>query len=66
MKETTEKRPSAAGRRPNVRGAFGPNGQIGNKLQALYAAAESEPIPDMFLDLLEKLDAAERKEKSGS
>ncbi|MDI7860699.1 hypothetical protein MRS76_01905 [Rhizobiaceae bacterium n13] len=37
-----------------------PNNQIGIKLRSLYAAAQEEAIPDRFLDLLEKLDQAER------
>jgi hypothetical protein len=41
-----------------------PNAQIASKLKALYNAVEQEPIPDMFLDLLEKLDQAERCSKS--
>ena len=39
------------------------NGQIALKLKALYSAVEQEPIPDLFLDLLEKLDRAERASK---
>lgn len=46
-------------------GAIDPNNQIASKLKALYSAVEEEPIPDMFLDLLEKLDQAERSGKSG-
>lgn len=41
-----------------------PNAQIAAKLKALYTAVEEEPIPDMFLDLLEKLDQAERVVKT--
>lgn len=37
-----------------------PNNQIGSKLRSLYAAAQDEAIPDRFLDLLEKLDHAEK------
>jgi len=37
------------------------NSEIGLKLKALYSALQEEPIPDKFLDLLEKLDASERK-----
>ncbi|MBW9063765.1 hypothetical protein JNB71_10580 [Rhizobium herbae] len=51
-----------AGRRVN--GMMDPNNQIASKLRALYSAVEQEPIPDMFLDLLEKLDQAERMGKS--
>ncbi|MXN63640.1 RNA polymerase [Stappia sp. GBMRC 2046] len=38
-----------------------PNQEIGRKLKAYYQAIEAEPIPDKFLDLLEKLEEAERK-----
>ncbi|MGV1755789.1 MULTISPECIES: NepR family anti-sigma factor [Rhizobium] len=37
-----------------------PNNQIGNRLRSFYAAVQDEAIPDRFLDLLEKLDQAER------
>jgi Anti-sigma factor NepR len=33
---------------------------VGNRLRDLFTAIESQGIPDRFLDLLEKLDAAER------
>ena len=39
---------------------LGPNSDIGAKLRALYGAVQSEGIPDRLLDLLEKLDEAER------
>lgn len=42
-----------------------PNAQIASKLKALYTSVEQEPIPDIFLDLLEKLDQAERIGKTG-
>jgi hypothetical protein len=54
-------------RRPGDRaggGTMDPNNQIAAKLRALYSAIEQEPIPDLFLDLLEKLDKAERTGKS--
>lgn len=39
---------------------FSPNGQIGLKLKELYGIIQQEPIPARFVELLEKLDAAER------
>lgn len=39
--------------------ALGPNCEVGTKLRALYASIQDEAIPDRFLQLLEKLDAAE-------
>lgn len=41
--------------------ADNPNAQIATKLRALYHSVQEEGIPDRFLDLLEKLDAVERK-----
>lgn len=41
-----------------------PNGLIGSKLKALYRAIEQEPVPDIFLDLLQKLDDAEASDKA--
>ena len=38
-----------------------PNAQIATKLRALYQSVQEEAIPDRFLDLLEKLDAVERR-----
>lgn len=40
---------------------LGPNCEVGNKLRALYTSIQDEAIPDKFLDLLEKLDAAEKE-----
>jgi hypothetical protein len=45
-------------------GMTGAHNQIASKLRALYSAVEQEPIPDMFLDLLEKLDKAEQVGKT--
>ena len=42
---------------------LGANTDIGAKLRALYSAVKDEPIPEEYLDLLEKLDEAERKSK---
>ena len=41
--------------------AENPHAQIATKLRALYLSVQDEAIPDRFLDLLEKLDAVERK-----
>lgn len=38
-----------------------PNAQIAAKLRALYQSVQEEAIPARFLDLLEKLDAAEQQ-----
>lgn len=34
--------------------------QVNNLLKAMYGSVENEGIPERFLDLLEKLDEAER------
>ncbi len=57
-----QRRAGTAGR-TGARGTD-PHTQIAAKLKALYSAVEQEPIPDMFLDLLEKLDKAEHLGKS--
>lgn len=39
---------------------------ISARLKDYYHSVESEPIPEQFLDLLEKLDEAEEKSKQGT
>lgn len=39
---------------------LGSNSDIGAKLRAFYGAVQDQPIPDKFLDLLEKLDQVEQ------
>ncbi|TPW26689.1 NepR family anti-sigma factor [Pararhizobium mangrovi] len=43
-----------------------PNSEIGSRLKAFYSAVQEEPIPDRFLDLLQKLDESEQNSQSGS
>jgi hypothetical protein len=38
-----------------------PNASISRKLRDYYGSLQEERIPDRFLDLLERLDEAERK-----
>ena len=57
--------------RPHLRArrgddGLGPNTDIGAKLRALYGAVQDEPIPERFLDLLEKLDAVEERNGDGA
>lgn len=52
------------GPKRNASGKSDPHGEIAGKLKSLYDTVENEPVPDMFLDLLNKLDEAERKAKS--
>lgn len=42
--------------------SLGPNTDIGSRLRALYGAVQDEGVPDQLLDLLEKLDSAERSQ----
>lgn len=46
--------------RPQAEDGLGPTSDIGSRLRALYGAVQEEGIPDQLLDLLEKLDSAER------
>ncbi|WDR04277.1 NepR family anti-sigma factor [Devosia algicola] len=39
---------------------LGPNTDIGSRLRALYGSVQDEGVPDQLLDLLEKLDSAEK------
>ncbi|MHA6297262.1 NepR family anti-sigma factor [Devosia sp. CAU 1758] len=39
---------------------LGPTTDIGSRLRALYGAVQDEGVPDQLLDLLEKLDGAEK------
>lgn len=43
-----------------------PSDHISRMLRSMYGSIESEGIPDRFLDLLEKLDAAEKAQVSNS
>lgn len=43
---------------------LGPNSDIGSRLRALYGAVQEEGVPDQLLDLLEKLDNAEKAQLS--
>lgn len=45
-------------------GSMPPNASISRKLREFYDAVQEEGIPDRFLDLLEKLDEAERNTNS--
>lgn len=59
---TTQNQEDADHKRAEMRAIdiLDPNNQIGNRLRSFYAAVQDEAIPDRFLDLLEKLDQAER------
>ena len=40
---------------------LGPNSDIGARLRAFYTSVQDEAIPERLLDLLEKLETAERE-----
>jgi hypothetical protein len=48
---------------PSANDPLAPGGKIGVRLRALYTVLEQEPVPSNLLDLLEKLDEAERRNK---
>ncbi len=60
MSGTPEKPGKSAGMRSRPNGTFESHSQIASKLKALYSSVEQQPIPDVFLDLLERLDQAEK------
>ncbi len=45
-------------------GAMQPNASISRKLREFYDAVQEEGIPDRFLELLERLEEAEKNAKS--
>lgn len=45
-------------------GAMLPNASISRKLREFYDAVQEEGIPDRFLELLERLEEAEKNAKS--
>ncbi|ODT82798.1 MAG: hypothetical protein ABS76_07015 [Pelagibacterium sp. SCN 64-44] len=45
---------------------LGPNSDIGSRLRALYGAVQEEGVPDQLLDLLERLDSAEKAQQTGN
>lgn len=64
MIEPSKEKKRAGGDAP-AKAAFDPNGPVGRKLKTFYDVIETEAVPDRLLDLLEKLDEAERKANSG-
>ncbi|MBD9373781.1 hypothetical protein IB238_14225 [Rhizobium sp. ARZ01] len=55
-------KPAVSGRKQG--GALDPNSVVGRRLKSFYDAIEAEPLPDALLDLLERLDEAERNAKA--
>lgn len=52
------------GKRGGALRPLDPNSVVGRRLKSFYDAIEAEPLPDELLDLLEKLDEAERNAKA--
>ncbi len=63
MKDKTNMQQNSSARLQRDEDGLGPTSDIGVRLRALYGAVQDEGIPDKFLDLLEKLDAAELQAK---
>lgn len=63
MKDKTNMQQNSSARLQREEDGLGPTSDIGVRLRALYGAVQDEGIPDKFLDLLEKLDAAELQAK---
>jgi len=55
-----------AGMEKQVRDFPDPNTQISMKLRELYNSVQDEGIPDRFLDLLERLDEAEKNARANN
>lgn len=46
-----------------MKGGEDPNAQIARKLRSFYLSVQEESVPQRFVDLLEKLDAAEQQQR---
>ena len=63
VKDDTKMNEMSVPRSRSTYDGLGPNSDIGAKLRAFYGAVQDQPIPDKFLDLLEKLDEVEQASK---
>ena len=63
MKDKSKMNEMSVPRQRRTEDGLGPNSDIGAKLRAFYGAVQDQPIPDKFLDLLEKLDEVEQASK---
>jgi len=63
VKDKTKMNEMSVPRPRRTEDGLGANSDIGAKLRAYYGAVQDQPIPDKFLDLLEKLDEVERAGK---
>ena len=59
MDEETGKHGGVGQQRGGTAETLDIGGSIGTSLKALYRSLEQEPVPELFLNLLEKLDEAE-------
>ncbi len=60
MKDKSKMNEMSVPRSRRTEDGLGSNSDIGAKLRAFYGAVQDQPIPDKFLDLLEKLDQVEQ------
>jgi hypothetical protein len=60
VKDKTKMNEMSVPRMRRTDDGLGSNSDIGAKLRAFYGAVQDQPIPDKFLDLLEKLDQVEQ------
>ena len=63
MKDRTKMNEMGVPRARRTDDGLGPNSDIGAKLRAYYGAVQDQPIPDKFLDLLERLEQVEKAAK---
>ena len=63
MKDKAKMNEMSVPRRRRSDDGLGPTSDIGAKLRAYYGAVQDQPIPDKFLELLDKLDEVERAGK---
>ncbi len=65
--ETRKKQDMTTTQPPQIKpGIVAPNASISRKLKEFYEAVQEEGIPDRFLDLLERLEAAENAQKANA
>ena len=63
MKDKTKMNDMSGPRSRRKDDVLGANSDIGAKLRAYYGAVQDQPIPDKFLDLLERLEQVEQSGK---
>ncbi|WP_043618260.1 NepR family anti-sigma factor [Ensifer sp. ZNC0028] len=66
MDDETGKHEGVSQRRGGTAETRDIGGSIGASLKAFYRSLEQEPVPELFLNLLEKLDEAEAASKGPS